>query len=248
MNTVDFVLLDQSGGAPTTSGGAMDPGTLASIAAACEVFLNRDVAAHYGGAYRVRAGAGPQDIQPGEIVFALLPALPDAPGAIAYHDVNGVGVPVIYDAVPLSDTLTASGNSVSVAIAHELAETAGDPGCNRWAQGPSQEYAFELADAVEAQSYPVTTQGGQTVYVSNFVLPAFFVPNHAGPYDYMSTIGMNTAGPSAPLQTTSGGYQIVRSSGSNEQSVSAISSPARRMAKKRHWSSRTARRGLQLAP
>jgi hypothetical protein len=216
---MDFVLIDESGAAATTSGQTMDPATLAQIAAACERQLNVDVGAHWGGAYRVRAGTDGSDVQPGECVFALLATLPDAPGAIAYHDVNGVGVPVLYDAVTLSDTLTGAGNSVSVAISHELCETAGDEAINAWRDAGGTEYAQELCDAVEAQSY--FGPGFPSVAVSNFVTQAFFTPNHAGPFDFMSSVGTNPAAPVGPFMTAPGGYQIVRGSGTNEGTVSA---------------------------
>ena len=211
---MDFVLVDSSGGATTTIGAAMDPATLAAIAAACEVQLNRDLAAHWGGAYRVRASSSGTDVQPGEFVFALLATLPDAPGAIAYHDVNGQGVPVLYDAVTLSDTLVGQGNSVSVAISHELCETAVDEACNAWRDAGGSEYAQEACDAVEAQSYGAPA-------MSNFILQAFFTPNHAGPFDFLSTLGPNPNAPAGPFLTAPGGYQIVRGPGTNEHQVTA---------------------------
>lgn len=215
---MDFVLINEAAGATTTTGAAMSPSILAAIAAATQVQLNRDVAAHWGGAYRVRAASSGADIMPGEIVFALLAALPNAPNAIAYHDVDGVGVPVIFDGVTLSDTLTGAGNSVSVAISHELCETAGDAGCNVWADANGTEYAREVCDAVEAQNYVIDDTG---VSVSNFVIPAFFVPNHVGPFDFMSTVGPNPNAPTAPFNTAAGGYQITRDSGKNEGQATA---------------------------
>ena len=236
MTPVQFVLIDESGGAPTSFGAFMTPSVLAAIAAACQVQLNRDVAAHWGGSYRVRAATSGADILPGEIVFALLASLPDAPGAIAYHDVDGLGVPVIFDAVSLSDTLTGAGNSVSVAISHELCETAGDAGCNVWADAGGTEYARELCDAVEAQSYLIDATG---VSVSNFVTPAFFVPNHLGPFDFMSTVGANGSAPTSPFNTTSGGYQIIRTGAGDPSQVTAASV-------RRAWrdGSRRSRRGV----
>jgi hypothetical protein len=257
-----FALVDGTGGATTTLGMAVTTAVLEDIANACTVQLNRDVSAEWGGNYEVRAAVGAGDIQPGEIVFALLPSLPDAPGAIAYHDVNGVGVPVIYDAITLSDSLTGSGNSLSVAVSHELCETAGDESVNAWRDdGAGSEWAQELCDAVEAQSYLIGD-----VAVSNFLLKAFFTPNHVGPYDYMSSAGLPGAvGPTGPFATPSGGnYQIVRSSGAGEHQVQArhtdfsptvtvsVTVPFahtradKRLAKRRHPSSRTYRRGVRL--
>jgi hypothetical protein len=256
-----FVLLDETAGATTADGASLTPTILASIAAACTVQLNRDVSAEWGGNYEVRAGGGAGDIQPGEIVFAILPTLPNAPGAIAYHDSDGNGVPVLFDAITLSDTLIGPGNSLSVAISHELCETVGDEGCNDWCDdGAGNSFAKELCDAVEAGSYQLDATG---VYVSNFLLKAFFVPGRKGPYDFMSAAGLASTGPSKPFATAAGGYQIARSAGTGERQVwgrffSPSSSQifndepysgtrAARRTPKRHLStSRQSRRGLKV--
>ena len=246
-----FVLIDETGGVGTSQGAAMTPEVLAQIAAAATVYLNRDVSAWWGGNFSVRAGAGAGDIQPGEIVFAILPTLPNAPGAIAYHDSEGNGVPVAFDGITLSDTLVGPGNSVSVAVTHELAETAGDAGCNVWADGnDGSEYAHELCDAVEAQTYEI-----DGVSVSNFLLPAFFVSGAPGPYDFMSAgLVPGAVGPAKPFATAAGGYQIVRSAGTGEHQVTAAVLPStldassrfmRRTAKRARPESRQSRRGLR---
>lgn len=236
-----FVLIDESNGATTSSGQAMTPAVLTQIAQAAEVYLNRDVAAEWGGNYRVRAGAGASDVQPGEIVFALLRDLPGAPGAIAYHDVNGQGVPVAFDGITLSGTLLGPGG-VSAAITHELAETAGDAACNLWADGgDGSEYAHELCDAVESGDYDILG-----VRCSNFVLRAFFDPGSVGPYDYMTRAGLGGNGPAKPFGTASGGYQILRNAGANSHQIWGAIRPER-FAKKAHWSSRTFRRGARVA-
>lgn len=221
---MQFVLIDETNGATTGDGSALTPAILASIAAAAQLALNRDYSPNCGGGdFAVRDGANSTDVQPGESVFAILPALPNAPGAIAYHDVNGNGVPVLYDAITLSYTLLGPGNSLAVAITHELFETAGDAGCNLWADdGQGAEWAKERCDAVEAQSYPVPLDDGTVVYVSNFVLDAFFTANASGPYDFMTLTGANANPPAGPFQTAPGGYQIKRSSGGEAQQVTGM--------------------------
>ncbi len=237
----------------------MTPGALASIAAACEVQLNRDFSAEWGGNFSVRAGSGAGDIQPGEIVFALLPTL-DAPGAIAYHDTNGNGVPVCFDAVTMSETIMGPGNSVSVAISHELLECAGDEGCNDWCDdGNGMSFAKEMCDAVESNSYELNG-----VYVSDFLLKAFFVPGRPAPYSFMAAGNLGGVGPSGPFQTALGGYQIERKQGTGEGQVTACYRNPRssgiisaqtvpfpgmrsftRTDKRRHSGSRQARRGVR---
>lgn len=229
---MQFALIDNSAGAKTTNGSSLTPEVLQQIAASATVFLNRDVSAYWGlpvGAL-VRVSNG-LDIQPGEWAFSLLPALPNAPGAIAYHDVNGQGVPVLFDGITLSDSLIGPGNSVSVAITHELAETMGDQACNLWADnGGGSEFALELCDAVESYDYEING-----VYVSDFVLPAFFNPTHTGPFDQMGKV-------TTPFQTANG-YQITRTSGTGETQVQGH---ARRLEKRRHPDSRTYRRGARV--
>lgn len=242
-----FVLIDTTNGVGTSQGEVLTPDVLAQIASACNVQLNRDFSNWWGGNYTVRVGAGAGDIHVGEVVFAILPTLPNDPGAIAFHDVNGNGAPMCFDAITASDTLIGPGNSLSCAISHELCEPAGDPGCNLWADGgDGSEYAHELCDAVEAQSYQV-----QGCYVSNFVLPAFFVPGSPGPYDFMSWgLLPGAVGPAKPFATAQGGYQLVRSGGTGEHQVfaSATLQSQRylaRAAKRQHPLSRQARRGLR---
>jgi hypothetical protein len=222
---------------------------LGRCAAACSTQLRRDVAPLWGTAIDgVRVSNG-QDLQPGEMVFAIVDALPDAPGAIAYHDVQGNAVPVAYLALSTCNTL----DDVSTAISHELCETDGDEDCNEWCDdGQGHEFARELCDAVESNSYPIDLGDGQPpIRVSDFLLPAFFEANAPGPYNFCATIANdNQPRPSAPFATASGGYQIERDSGSNEQQVQGATivhlfgTPrAARRERMKHWSSRATRRG-----
>lgn len=201
-----FVLIDLTQGAQTTSGGVMTPAVLTQIAQACQQQLNTHFSSDWGGDYTVRVGT--QDgLEPGEFPFVLVAEFADVPNAIAYHTVNGNGQPLLFDAVTLSDSLAGPGNSVSVAISHELLETAADAGTNAWRDdGHGVEHAQEVCDPVESQSYCIGN-----VYVTNFVLPAWFTPNAVGPYDYMSRAALPGAqGPSGPLTLVSGGYEIRR--------------------------------------
>jgi len=285
-----FVLLDETAGATTSDGEALTPQLLALAAQAFTVFLNRDVAPFWGGQHMVRAGSSGADIQENEVPSHTQPALADAPGAIAYHTVDGAGIPDILDGITLSDTLFGP-SGWSVAQTHELAETIADPGTNTLrADGQGKLYAQEVGDPIEVQSYPITiladgsvsptpsttpglaADGSFTLYVTNFVLDSFFTPGHAGPYDFMTATGMQqaSAGPAGPFQLVpSGGgdYQIVEPDPQQETQVTAthggqkeeaIALPpkagrvhvhgvtSRRLAKKRHPSSRPYRRGLRV--
>jgi hypothetical protein len=230
---MEFVLvMEATASSPLT--GQVNADWLAAVSRATTVQLNRDVSPSWGGNYSVRAGAADQ-IAPGEIVFAIVDTLPDAPGAIAFHDVNGKAAPVAYLGLALCQTLA----DVSIAISHELCETAGDAGANLWADDTmGSEYARELCDAVESSFYDI-----DGVRVSDFVLPAFFATNSPGPYSYTESVG----GPrvaSAPFSTGLGGYQIKRGIFGQETQVNGHVK-MHRAAKLDHWSSRAARRKLQ---
>jgi hypothetical protein len=180
-------------------------------------------------------GSDPTDIAPGEIVYSLVDTLPEAPGAVAYHDRTGTAVPFALLALSTCNTLT----DVSIGITHELCEIAGDAACNEWRDdGQGNEYANETCDADEARSYPI-----DSIAVSAFVLPAFFSPGSPGPYTFLGSIGQPDA--AGPFQTMYGGYQIKRQSGGGEAQVQGEVHPLR-LARKQHWNSRTYRRGVRL--
>jgi hypothetical protein len=210
VNEVLFVLLDQTQGAKTTNGSVMTAEILGCIAGAVNCQLNRELSNEYGGNYHVRAGANSTDVQVGEIPFALLATLADAPNAIAYHTTNGNGMPLLFDGITLSDSLYDIGNSVSCAISHELCETAADPGANLWAaDNIATSFSKEVCDPFENRAYPILS-GGLNIYVSDFALQAYFVPRSPPPYSYMKRAKLTPYDSQAPLTVdTSLGYQMV---------------------------------------
>ena len=231
---LSFVLVNEGSSASTLTA-SITPEWLGAVATACTIQLDRDVSPNWGGSYSVRVSAAGQPVAQGEIVFALVDVLPNAPGAIAYHDVDGNASPIAFLAISTCNTL----DDVSIAISHEVCETAGDAGCNVWADdGAGAEWARELCDAVESSNYVI-----DTVKVSDFVLPSFFVPNAHAPYSYTESVG-GTAIVPAPFRTASGGYQITRSDTGQETQVNGRVS-AHRADKLAHWSCRAARRRLQ---
>jgi hypothetical protein len=164
---------------------------------------------------------------------------------VAYHDVTGAAVPVAFLGLDTCQVL----KDVSTAISHELVEAAGDSDCNLWADdGKGSEYARELCDAVESNSYCIIAGADGPIYVSDFLLPAFFSPGAKGPYSLMQARGAMPCRPSAAAFTTAdGGYQLKRTAGANETQVTAWR-PGKRgliaLAGKHSWASRPARRGL----
>lgn len=141
----------------------------------------------------------------------LVDDLPEAPGALAYHD-NDADGPFIR--VGLNTIQHAGGGwydgplSIPSVISHEVCELVGDPTANRWtndAQGVN--WATELCDAVESDWYSVTTADGTDVSLSNFLLPAYFNPFGAGKLDFMGVLR-------TPFEIRSNGYAI-REEGGN---------------------------------
>jgi hypothetical protein len=234
MSQQSFVLLNEASTSPLAS--QVTPEWLVTAAQAVNVQLNRDFSPEWGGSYLVRVGSSSGDILAGEIIFAVVDSLPDAPGAIAYHDVNGQAVPVAFLALSTCNSL----DDVSTAISHECCETGGDSECNLWADSAQgQEAAREACDAVESGSYDI---GG--VRLSDFVLQSFFAPNGQAPYSYVQSTG--GTGPSGPFMTAAGGYQIVRNSGTGETSIQGEIKATHKLAKARHWSGRVWRRGVRI--
>ena len=131
--------------------------------------------------------------------------VPDVDGALGYHDEGADGnayIKVFCNPIFNSGGSALSGSlSVSAVLSHEVLELTGDGPAHRWADGPgNQDYALELCDAVEDQSYDI-----DGVSVSNFVLPAFFDPraSKGSRLDFLGSL-------SIPFSMTPGGYQIVR--------------------------------------
>jgi len=224
-----FIIVNETVSAPLRA--TMTDDWLDAAAAACTIALNRDVASYWGGNYMVRRGEA-DAVNPDEIVCALVDNLPDAPGAVAYHDRNGNALPVVFVAVNMCNSLA----DVDGAMSHEFNETVGDPGCNRWADdGNGAEYALELSDAIESSGYDVNGHR-----MADFLLTAFFVSGAPGPYSYGEAVGVPRL-VAGPFATAPGGYQIKRDASGQTVQVNGALSHAR-AAKVAHWSSRVARR------
>jgi hypothetical protein len=149
MNAVKWVLIDSTNGATTQDGSRLSPAVLAHIAEAVQDQVNQEFAAEWGAQATLRAGANSNDIQPGVWAYGFVASLPDAPGASAYHDINGAGVPFALCAVTTCGSLLGP-TGVSVDAFHEILETAGDEGANQFANdNHGLLHAVEMCDAVE---------------------------------------------------------------------------------------------------
>jgi hypothetical protein len=135
----------------------------------------------------------------GELVFV---DTSDVAGALGYHELSPAGTP--YGIVAVGTTMD-SRNDPMVTADHEAKEMLGDTDASALAEietsGGFRGVAYELCDPVEADSdgYPVKLKSGRTLQVSNFVLPAWFVPGGPGPYDYLGQL-------KAALTLRPGGY------------------------------------------
>src|SRR6516164_5438512 len=221
MNAVKWVLIDSTKGATTQDGSKLSPAVLAHIAEAVQNQVNQEFAAEWGAQATLRVGANSNDIQPGEWAYGFVKELPDAPGASAYHDINGKGVPFALCAVTTCGSLFGP-TGVSVDASHEMLETAGDEGANQFANdNHGLLHAVEMCDAVEVQTYGKTCKDRTVVQVSNWLLRSWFNPKASAPFDYMSSVGLSGAvAPPGPMKTASGNggnYQIVRKSGQEGQ-------------------------------
>lgn len=139
----------------------------------------------------------------------------DTPGAAGWHSEQG-GLP--YGRVFAKPAMDVGGDAlmrdptVASILSHEVLELLCDPTVNLWGSdfglhGPPRAYAFEICDAVEANSYGITVGSAGNVVsgrVSNFLFPAWFDPTGVtGPYDYLGLL-------SQPFAMTPQGYLIYK--------------------------------------
>lgn len=185
---------------------------LVAMFQAMTVQLDQHVAPIWGLVPALECILGDGEPTPGAVP-CYLEDVPDVDGALGYHDEDEDGNP--YIKVFVEPTLSNGGtildgpNSVSVTLSHELIELVGDWPANRWDDGPGGiDYAHELCDAVEGDSYMVMTQADKDrigVAVSNFLFQDFFDPK-AKPGTRLDYLGLLRK----PFTMTAGGYQIKR--------------------------------------
>jgi hypothetical protein len=99
---------------------------------------------------------------------------------------------------------TSTKTFVAEGFASHNCEEAVDPSCTRLASASNgDQWAIEVGDPVQNDSYDVTLASGATVAVSDFVTPQFFQdPVPGAKYDYMGVL-------STPWTIAPGGYAIV---------------------------------------
>ncbi|MFE3055214.1 hypothetical protein [Nocardia sp. NPDC059239] len=163
----------------------------------------------------------------------------DQAGALGYHDLTNEGLPM---GKVFARSDIDAGLQWTVTASHELLEMLGDPDINLAAYVFSSAtagriYAYEVADACEADQYGYAING---IQVSDFVFPAWFENfRKAGStqFDYGNHI-------TAPFQLLPGGYIGVFdiNGGSGWHQLTAESKPARYTMRARVGSRRERRR------
>lgn len=255
---IHWVLLDETGGAQCQDGSTLSPDVLTRMAQALSYQLAHD----YGCDSDARAGKDPTDILPGERVYTFRNGLPEAPGAVAYHSVDGSGVEFGMQDITACSSLWALDGAL-MAASHEFCETEGDRGCDGWSDdGQGTLHAQERCDAIETQGYPVTLSDGTQGIVANFLLDVWFIPGAAGPYTYAGANGMPSVEPPGPMQIApspgQGNYDSVEPAPTSSNQVFGFEFTHKDRAgrhmrgrpkdskKAEHWSSRTYKRGHRL--
>lgn len=196
-----ITLIDQTGG--QAAFGQFNADDLKKIADTINIQWARDVMPTWEGAATVTCRVG--GLLGHDIPAYIVASYPSAPEAVAFHTVDGNSVPAIYIVSSMLSGMYAGANAMSVAIAHEVLELGFDPACNLWADdGMGSEYARELCDAVQGDSYDING-----IHVPNFLTPDFFNPGSQGPWSYLGRRGQETV--PGPFIMAPGGYQVKRS-------------------------------------
>jgi hypothetical protein len=167
-----------------------------SVVEACQIQVDRDFGPVYGIKAKVEfAGA---DAPLSQYDWQLLVVdNADQAGALGYHEVAANGSPIGYC---FAKTTRDDGGNWTVTFSHELLELLADPEINLCAldEAGQRLFAYECCDACEADelSYVIGD-----VHVSDFVLPAFWMPStpvHA-PLSFTGAV-------KRPLEILPGGY------------------------------------------
>jgi hypothetical protein len=186
--TTAYVFYDQTTSATSA---AMAPAqVLPALVAALSAATADDGV--YGSVYRspmtFRVAASADDRQPGERAIHLRDTIPEAPGALAYHQVVD-GVPDLEIGVDLFSSLSSGAESLTVGVSHEVFETDRDPGANGYKTRADE----VTADAEEVCDYVEGTFFSQDgVDLSNFLLPAAWISGAEGPYDHLGVMTSQT--------------------------------------------------------
>lgn len=219
---------------------AMRPGDLAFLVRAVDIQMREHVAPAYDEitpdvrSYATLVGLD----RPPQAVISILDDI-EYPGALGFHDVKA--------GIPFGRCKVRKDVNDGTTLSHETIELWGDPNTDLWLPLPDgRRIARELCDPCQDDEYTIdVTIGSETraIAVSDFVLPAYFVPGAPPPYTYRDTID-EVFGTSR----NGGGWRLVRDASGKVTSEagpigSATPAPAAAMAARlRDPGSRTYRR------
>lgn len=204
---------------------AAPPDAMAKIAAALDVYLNRDVCPAWERAPVSVTWMPGLAVAPDGFMALVAFDKPDEDGVEGYHATDPRGVPygrAFLDMIPAKELLRdqhGRGASLAGVLMHESGELAMDMFAGFWSDGPVHDaagasfpqVALEIADPVQDSAYAITLPDGTLVDASNFVLPAYFnAEATAGPFDQMQLL-------TRPLTIARGGYVIARQGGEESQ-------------------------------
>jgi hypothetical protein len=176
-------------------------------------------------------------------------------GVEGYHDADAGGpfAYVLHGFEPAGQLLedpTLAGACLLAIVTHELVEMLVDARADRYRRAPfrgrgGKLYGYvadEPCDPVQESAIAIHLPDGTRCDVSNWVLPAWYRPGAAGPYDALGLL-------KAPLTLLPGGYVIAAEMGGEDQSLFGISvhmdepmAPWREQMKRANCWSRTRRR------
>jgi hypothetical protein len=178
------------------------------------------------------------DCAPADAMQVVITDDADRLGAYGYHDSapggQSYGRVFVQESLVMGGTVLGGAQGVSATLSHEVIEAAIDPGLDQWRAGPDGDWALEIADMVESQSYTIDV-AGHPVAVSNFVLPAYFVAGSTGRLDHLGTLDR-------AFTLADGGYAAVRST---DGAIGRIPPGNLVRGSKSHPAARPYRRGLR---
>ncbi len=176
----------------------MDQATLAFQVRACNAQLQQLAEAFDEEPWFARSYAAVPDA---DVAVMLLLDTIDEPGALGYHDLaNGK---------PYGRCRVTNEPSDATTLSHECLELARDPNIDLWLPMPDgRTIAYEVADPVQEDEYPITVTIGdetRTVWVSDFVVPAYFVQGSQRPFSYRDNVDEQFG-----VSRNGGGWRLVR--------------------------------------
>lgn len=214
---INVVIINNVPASESGLAAALTPTWLDRCATALTIQLLQHVAPYWAYALdsSVRVGSGPADLEVGDNPCNII-ASAGGGNAEAWHDDELNGVP---DAFLVLDQCRSLDDATS-GMSHEFCEIAGNPQCVSWVTAPSgivlpsglvagKQIAHEISDPVQDRGYTIDLGDGQAgIYVSDFVLPAYFDLTLTGPTTYgEAALGLPRVD---PFGRTDGGYQIAR--------------------------------------